>query len=263
MVVDTTPPPGPSDGKPAPAVRRRWHPALVAAVAVAAVAVAAVLVAAARGGSLPASQLGGQGDLSRGLLVSAGPVAAVDLRAGPGQLTVVGSATSRARLTGQLHWTGHRPAVTAALDRSTGVLRLSLRCAAASPCTGTYRLIVPARAAIALRVPAGHVILAGLAGPLQITAQSADVSATGLRCPTMAAVITSGHLDAAFDAPPRQAQVTLTSAQATLRLPGTATYEVSSQVTAGYVHVAIPQARVAASAVTARIDSGELELLPR
>ena len=62
--------------------------------------------------------------------------------------------------------------------------------------------------------------------------------------------------------PPRQAHVTLTSAQATLRLPGTAVYQVSSKVTQGYVHVGLPQASGAASAVTARISAGELELLP-
>ena len=73
----------------------------------------------------------------------------------------------------------------------------------------------------------------------------------------------SGYSASAFDAPPRQAYVRLTSAQATLRLPGTAVYQVSSKVTQGYVQVGIPQASGAASAVTARISAGELELLPR
>jgi hypothetical protein len=61
---------------------------------------------------------------------------------------------------------------------------------------------------------------------------------------------------------PRQAHVRLTSAQATPRLPGPAVYQVSSQVKAGYVHLGIPQASRAASAVTGRISSGEPELLP-
>ena len=46
-------------------------------------------------------------------------------------------------------------------------------------------------------------------------------------------------------------------------MPGTAVYQVSSKVTQGYVHFGIPQASGAASAMTARISAGELELLPR
>ena len=55
--------------------------------------------------------------------------------------------------------------------------------------------------------------------------------------------------------------VSLTSAQATLSWPGTAAYAVSTQVTAGYVHVGIPQAARATHTVTARVLSGEPALL--
>jgi hypothetical protein len=54
---------------------------------------------------------------------------------------------------------------------------------------------VPWRTAVALREPAGQVVISGLTGRLQITASSVDVSATDPRCPSLAAMITSGHLD--------------------------------------------------------------------
>ena len=57
--------------------------------------------------------------------------------------------------------------------------------------------------------------------------------------------------------------MTLISAQATLRLPANADYAVRRDVTAGYVHVGIPQYAGASRTISARIDSGELELLPR
>jgi hypothetical protein len=75
-------------------------------------------------------------------------------------------------------------------------------------------------------------------------------------------VITSGRLSATFTTPPHQVSITLASAQATLRLPDGAAYRVTQQVTSGYVRVAIPQASSAPRTVTARVDSGELELLP-
>ena len=244
---------GPALGAPAPGPRRRaWRPAAFLAGAVALVAVTAAAAAAA------SAHGGGHG--TRVVSVTAGSVRTVDLEAVPGQLTIVGVAGGRVTLTGQLDWTGHAPVATAQLARGH-LLRLSYRCSHASPCTANWRLAVPWRTAIELRQPAGHVVVSGLAGPLRITADSVDVSATGLGSPWLQAAITSGHLDAAFVAPPRQVSVSLTSAQATLSWPGTAAYAVSTQVTGGYVHVGIPQAASAAHTVTARVVSGELELL--
>jgi hypothetical protein len=163
-------------------------------------------------------------------------------------------------LTGQLDWTGHAPAASTRMVNAH-LLRLRYRCATASPCTAHWRLVVPRRTAVVLSQPSGHVIVSGLAGPLQITAASVDVSATRLSSPSLQAVITSGHLAATFTAPPKQVSVTLTSAQATLSLPGSVAYAVSDQVTSGYVHVGIPVTADTAHTVTARVLSGELDLL--
>jgi hypothetical protein len=239
--------------------RPRRSAALLAGVAALVAVTAAAAAAAASASSARGSSHGPDG-MTRAVSVTAGSVRTVDLEAVPGQLTIVGVSGGRVTLTGQLDWTGHAPVATTQVVRAH-LLRLSYRCAQASPCTANWRLAVPRRTAIDLRQPAGHVVVSGLAGPLRITAESVDVSATGLSSPWLRAAITSGHLDAAFDAPPRQVSVDLTSAQATLSLPGTAAYAVSAQVTAGYVHVGIPEAESATHTVTARVVSGELELL--
>jgi hypothetical protein len=246
--------PGPATPEPG-ARRQLWRsPAVVVGV----VALLAVTVAAA------ASAATAHGSHSPGdttsVSVSAGSVRTVVLQAVPGQLTIVGSATSRVALTGQVDWTHHAPAATTRMVNGH-VLRLAYRCASASPCTAHWRLAVPRHTAVVLSQPSGHVIVSGLAGPLRITATSVDVSATGLSSPSLQAVITSGHLSATFAAPPKQVSVTLTSAQATLSLPGSVAYAVSDQVTSGYVHVGVPVAAGAAHSVTARVLSGELDLL--
>ncbi len=221
--------------------------------AVAVVAVAAVY--AAGGGAA------GPGGTTRAVSVTEGSVSTVDLQGVPGQVKIVAVNGGRVRLAGQLHWTGHAPHAAARVGRGH-VLWLSYRCAAASPCTEDYQLVVPRRTAVVLHQPSGHVLISGLAGTLRITAGSVNISAAGLRCPALAAVITSGHMSATFDTAPRKVSVRLTSAQATLRLPVTASYAVSSQVTSGYVHVGIPRDSTADRSVSALIDSGELELLP-
>jgi hypothetical protein len=240
--------------------RRTVALALAAAAFVAVVAT----VAASAGGGTPA----GSGNLSGGgashaVSVIARPAATVELLAAPGQVTIDGSAAGAVTLTGELHWSGHAPIATTRLNRIAGVLLLSYRCAAASPCTGNYRLVVPWRTAVVLRQPSGHVIISHLDGPLRITARSADISATGLRSESLRAAITSGHMSATFVTAPRHVALTLISAQATLRLPASAHYAISEQVTAGYVHAGIPQAARAAHTIAVRIDSGELELLSR
>jgi len=240
---------------------RRAAESLLVAVAVVVVTTAG-LVAAARIMAAPDSHDPGAGSGTRVISVTAGTVRAVDLRGVPGDLTIAGTAGSQVRLTGQLHWSGRAPVAATWLDRASQVLHLSFRCAPASPCTEHYRLLVPRRTALALRQPAGRITASGLAGPVRITAGHVAVSAAGLRSPSLAAVISSGQLTAAFAAAPRLVSVTLTSAQATLRLPGSVGYAVSSQVVAGFIHVGVPQASGAARTVTARIHSGELELLP-
>src|ERR1022692_4005110 len=266
--MNPQPPAGrPGHGVPAPLLSRiPRRPAIVITAIIACVVVVVALAAAASGSSPPTGGILPSGGSTRAVVVTAGDVRTVEVQGVPGQLTVVGvvggHVTGHVTLTGQLHWTGHAPAVATRFDRATGVLQLSYRCAAASPCTENYRLAVSRQTAVVLRQPSGHVVVSGLAGALTITAASVDVSATALRCPSLVATITSGHLSATFAAPPRRVAITLTSAQATLRLPSTVAYAVSSQVTSGYVRVDIPHASTATRTVTARIDSGELELLP-
>jgi hypothetical protein len=226
---------------------------IIGAVALVAVTAAAGAAAAVHGGS---HGTGGPGTVS----VSAGSVRTVELQAVPGQLTIVGSATGRVTLTGHLDWRGRAPSASDRLVNAH-LLRLRYRCATASPCTANWRLVVPRHTAVVLSQPSGHVIVSGLAGPLRITAASVNVSATRLSSPSLQAAITSGHLSATFAVAPQQVSIDLVSSQATLSLPGSVGYAVSDQVTSGYVHVGVPVIVGAAHTVTARVLSGELDLV--
>jgi hypothetical protein len=237
---------------------RRLGPLI--ALAVACAAVATVLLPA--GGLKAMDMAAGQGGATRAVQVTASGVTTIDVHGVPGQLTIVGTGSGRVMLTGQVHGTGGAPAIETRLERAAGVLVVSIRCASAGPCTENLRLVVPGTTGAGVWQPGGRILVTGLAGPLRITASRVDISASGLRSTVLAAVITNGHLSAAFTAPPRQVSITLASAQATLRLSAGVAYRVTRQVTSGYIRVGIPQADRASRTVTARIDSGELELLP-
>ncbi|HEY9244652.1 MAG TPA: hypothetical protein VIP48_21865 [Streptosporangiaceae bacterium] len=234
-----------------------WWAWAAAAVLVLAVLVAVLLAAGRpRPGSVAVS-------------VSAASVSTVVFNGPPGQLSIAGqpgNATSaqQVRLAGQMHWRpGHRAAVAIGPRQSGHVLRLGYRCAAGSPCTGHLRLTLPEHTALVLDQPSGHVLIYRLAGRLRITARSVDISASALRAPALTAVITSGHLSADFVSPPRQLGVTLLSAQATVRLPAGPAYRLSQQVSGGYIQAGIRQDAASARTITARVDAGELALLPR
>ena len=252
-----TPPPGGhglGTGTVAAAPRPPWHVAAFVLAVVAVVVLTIVLAAAA--------QDRGPGD-TRNVSVAADSVRTVDIQGPPGQLTITAVRASRVTLSGPVHWTGRSAVIVNGPRLVNGVLHLAYRCAAHSPCTGHLRLVVPQHCGIVLAQPSGHVIVTGLAGPLRITARSADISAAGLRSPSLVAFLTSGHLSAWFVSPPGRLGLTLVSAQATVHVPADAAYRVSQQVTSGYLHAGIPQASTARRTITARIDSGELELLTR
>ena len=256
-VAGTAPP-----GLAAPPRRRRRarRIGLPLTMAVACAAVATVVLAVGDPGAM--GMPAGHGGTTRSVQVTASRVGTIDFQGVPGQLIIAGTSSGQVTLTGQLHGDGGAPTVGTRFDRAAGVLVVSVQCAPATQCTQDLRLAVPAGTGAAVRQPRGRVVITGLAGPLRITAANVDISASGLRSTDLAAVITNGHLSATFAAPPRQVSITLASAQATLRLPDRAAYRVTQQVTSGYVRVAVPQASGAPRTVTARIDSGELELLP-
>ena len=188
---------------------------------------------------------------------------AVDLLGPPGQLSIDAVRTGRVTLSGPVHWSGRSAVIVDGPRLADGVLHLAYRCATHSPCTGHLRLVVPQHCGIMLRQPSGHVTVTGLAGPVRLSVRSVDVSAAGLRSRSLTASITSGHLSAWFVSPPGRVSLALVSAQATLHLPSSVPYRVSQQVTSGFVQAGIPQASDAGRTITARIDSGELELLSR
>jgi hypothetical protein len=237
----------------------------VAGLAAVAVSVALVSSAAADGSPPGGSAFSGlaSGGGSRQVSLTSGPVQTVEVAGLPGQLTVTGAGVRDVSLTGPVQWNGPgAPRVTSRLDRLTGTLRLSSFCAPYSPCTGDYRLVVPRGTAVVLFQPSGHVVLTDLDGPVSISAASVDISASGLRSPSLTASLTSGHLSAVFAAPPRRLAVSLHSAQATITLPGDLTYAVDSQVTSGYLQNGLPESAAAARTISVRITSGEMSLLP-
>lgn len=256
------PRPGQAAERPRPGKRRtrRVGLSVAAAVAVACAATAGVVLTAGDPGAagLAAAPVA----VTRPVLFTASGVGSIDFRGVPGQLVLAGTRPGQVTMTGQLRGVGGAPVVETRFDHGTGVLTVSVRCAPATRCTQNLRLAVPGVTGASVSQPSGRVVATGLAGPLRITAANADISASGLRSADLSAVVTNGHLSAAFAVPPHRVSITLISAQGTVRLPDHTGYRIIREVTSGSIRAAIPQTGGATRIVTARIDSGELKLLP-
>ena len=254
------PRPGQAAKRPGTRRTRRVGLSVAAAVAIACAATAGVVLTAGDPGAagLAAAPVA----VTRPVLFTASGVGSIDFRGVPGQLVLAGTRPGQVTMTGQLRGEGGAPVVETRFDHGTGVLTVSVRCAPATRCTQNLRLAVPGVTGAAVSQPSGRVVATGLAGPLRITTANADVSASGLRSADLSVVVANGHLSAAFAVPPHRVSITLISAQATVRLPDHTGYRVIREVTSGSIRVAIPQTGGATRIVTARIDSGELKLLP-
>jgi hypothetical protein len=232
----------------------------VAAVAACAAAAFALLMAGGPGAAGMAERGVDPGPATRVVQV-AGSAGAVDLQGVPGQLVIVGTDSGEVTLTGQVQGTNVAPVVMSRIDRAADVLVMSIRCASAAPCTQNLRLAVPGATSVDVRQSSGQIAVSGLAGALRVTGDHVNVGADGLRSPSLTAVITDGRLRADFAVPPGQVSITLAFAQATLLLPGHVAYRVDQQVASGFIHATIPEDGGATRTVTARLRSGELDLL--
>lgn len=129
------------------------------------------------------------------------------------------------------------------------------------PCPATdYAVLVPAHVGVTLHELSGQATLTGLSGPVTITAASADTTAVALNTTDFTANIISGTLDASFVSAPTHVAVSVTSAQAALHLPGTASYDVRQQSVSADIQVAIPRSTDSAHTVQATATSGSIDL---
>ena len=195
---------------------------------------------------------------------AAANVSIVELDGINGSLTVDVSTSSQISVTAQ-PVDGHK-APTLAFRLNAGTHVITLICSdsndgtAATCPASTYTVLVPGHVGVTLHEVSGQAVLDGLSGPVSITASSADTSVQGLRTADFTAAITSGTLNASFATPPTHVSVSVISAQASLRFPANATYDVRQRSVSADIQINIPQASTSTHTVQVSATSGEIDL---
>jgi hypothetical protein len=238
------------------ATRTRAKPLLASAAIVLALGVAAMIWHAT---SHPAP---GVVSTSHG----ADGVKTVELDGFNGKVTIGADGSAQIAATAQPVNGDVAPGLEFHLDSSTHVLTLACydqqtgKGPIACPAT-EYKVSIPAGIGVTLHLLNGQASLTALSGPVSITAASAYVDAEGLKTSDFNAAIANGTLNATLVTAPANVEVSVTSAQATLHLPGTVDYNVQQQTTSAYVQVGIPQSAQSTHNVLAKADSGEISLV--
>jgi hypothetical protein len=141
-----------------------------------------------------------------------GPVYAVDVALGTGEVTIRGSGRSDARVRRTVRHGLRRPRITELVD--DGVLRLRVP-------TGVvlYEIDVPASAAVHVEGDSATTTVIGVGGPVQLRAASGSLEGRALVARTVHAVTTIGSIRLAFDRSPEVIDVTTRRGTVELVLP--------------------------------------------
>ena len=188
------------------------------------------------------------------------PVSTVIVTSHAGSVAVTGGSGPAISVTERVTYSRTRPVTSRAVSGQT--LTIGYTCPTEIVCTVSYVLRVPRTVAVQATAGAGSIRLAGLAGNVTAKADVGLISATGLTGASVSLITSVGAINAAFAAAPATVQATARVGAITLRVPGTASYQVSADAHIGKAAVSVPQSASSAHAITATTDVGAIVIAP-
>jgi hypothetical protein len=188
------------------------------------------------------------------------PVSTVIVTSHAGSVAVTGGSGPGISVTEQVTYSRTRPVTSRAVSGQT--LTVGYTCPTEIVCTVSYVLRVPRTVAVQATAAAGSIRLAGLAGSVTAKADVGLISATGLTGASVSLITSVGAINAAFAAAPTTVQATARVGAITLRVPSTASYQVSADAHIGKAAVSVPQSASSAHAITATTDVGAIVIAP-
>jgi hypothetical protein len=184
-----------------------------------------------------------------------GPVRALDVSLGKGEVTVRGSGRSDARVRRKLHHGLRHPRISEHVE--DGVLHLEVLSGIVS-----YEVDVPRGAAVHVRGGSASATVIGLTGPVQLRAGAGSLEGRALGGCDVHAVTSAGSIRLSFDSPPADIEVVTADGSVDLALPP-GPYDVDAATAHGETAVGVPTAPGARCRVRARSSAGSVRIHPR
>jgi hypothetical protein len=164
-------------------------------------------------------------------------VAKLRVESGAGDAVITETGGSAIRVVETLQWRGDKPNAEHSVDGDTLFLRYD--CAEGwGGCSVNYKIEIPKGLQVDADAGSGDITLRSLTGPLDVTAGSGDVDASGLAGKKVVAEAGSGNIELKYTTAPDSAELKAGSGDVTLHVPD-GSYDVKTEVGSGDTNVAV------------------------
>jgi hypothetical protein len=188
-------------------------------------------------------------------------VTTVVVNGGAGTITVTGSDRATVQVTEQVYYShSDQPPVTSHAVAG-GTLTLSYSCPAQLACGVAYDVAVPRGMTVRASDHEGAIMLTSLSGPVTAQTTVGSIDATSLTSPRASLTSRVGPITVAFTAAPASVSASTNAGPITLRLPSSATYQVSAHTLVGPSIVKVPQNASSPHVISASSDLGPITIL--
>jgi hypothetical protein len=187
------------------------------------------------------------------------PVGTVVVISHVGDVTVIGGGSATV-VTQQAAYSRTPPVTSRTISGRT--LTVTYTCPAQLVCGVAYIVRVPRDVAVQATAGAGSIRLTGLAGSVTAKADVGYITATGLTGDLVRLTTDVGGISATFTATPATVEAFTRVGGITLRVPRSASYEVSVHDHLGKATVSVRQSSSARHAITATTDVGAVLIAP-
>jgi hypothetical protein len=183
-----------------------------------------------------------------------GPVRAVEIALGAGEVTLRGDSRTDARVRRTMRHGLRKPRLYEHVD--DGVLRLRVSSGIVS-----YEVDVPRGAAVHVQGGSATATFIGLRGPVELRAGSGSLEGRALGTSAMHAVTSGGSIRLSFDRQPAEVEVATAQGSVDLALPS-GPYDVDATSDVGEPRVSVPTFPGARCRVRARSAAGTVRIHP-
>ena len=206
------------------------------------------------------------------------PLRTLVVNAHVGSVHVTGSDSGKVSVTERISFRGTAPSATHRV--AAGTLTLDSSCPALETCTVGYDITVPRAMPVRVTSSVGEIRLRSLSGPVTAHANagnidlgsvSGPVEASGhaglirgqdVSSPRATLHATTGTIDVAFSVAPLTVTATSVVGSVTLRVPGIASYDVTTSVSVGATHVSVTRSTTSPHVITAGTRTGSVTIVP-
>ncbi|GGP11633.1 DUF4097 domain-containing protein [Nonomuraea glycinis] len=186
-------------------------------------------------------------------------VTRLHVKSGSGDTVITETGGSAIRVVETLQWRESKPDAQHSVDGDTLFIRYDCEQSWGN-CSVNYKIEIPKGLQVDADAGSGDITLRSLTGPLNLTAGSGDVDASGLAGKKVVAEAGSGNIELKYTTAPDSAELEAGSGDVTLHVPGGA-YDVKAEVGSGEENVTVDKDPNSPRKLRLTVGSGDVNVL--